>query len=382
MVEEPIRRVTTLVGDPAWLVTGYERVKALLADPRMGRSHPEPERAARYSESLMFGQATGSPETEVVEHTWMRKLLGPSFSPRRMAELRPRVQELADGLFDEMSRKTPPVDFHETVAFPLPVLVICELLGVPFEDRDDFRRWSDDAAHLTDGARARAGMDCLRAYMTGLLDQKRREPGPDVVSDLAAAQDELGGAFTDEHVATLAASLLWAGHETTVATIDRGMMLLLENPADKEALLRDPDIVVATVEEILRHWLPAGQEKEEGPPQGVPRWASADITVEDVTIPAGDLVVLAVQTGNMDEEVFHDPASFRPARQEIPHLTFGYGPHLCAGAPLARLELQVVFGTVFQRFPGLRLAVPAADLRLRDNLITVWGSLAELPVTW
>src|SRR5207302_1757304 len=129
MVEEPIRRVTTLVGDPAWLVTGYERVKALLADPRMGRSHPEPERAARYSESLMFGQATGSPETEVVEHTWMRKLLGPSFSPRRMAELRPRVQELADGLFDEMSRRTPPVDFHEVVAFPLPVLVICELLG-------------------------------------------------------------------------------------------------------------------------------------------------------------------------------------------------------------------------------------------------------------
>jgi pentalenolactone synthase len=380
MAGEPLRRVTTRAGDPAWLVTEYDTVKTLLADPRLGRSHPEPERAARYSESAIFGQAAGSPATEQAEHTWMRKLLSPSFSARRMAGLRPRVQEMADGLFDEMSQKTPPVDFHEAVSFPLPALVICELLGVPYEDREDFRRWSDDAGDMTDGPRSRSGLAQLREYMRKLVDRKRRHPAEDVVSDLAAAQGQSQGAFADEDLSALAAGLLFAGHETTVAAIDRGVLLLLQNPGQRKALERDPALVSRTVEEILRHPLPTRAPRPEGEPQGVPRWANADIQVGDVTVPAGDLVLLSVQQANLDDRVFHDPAAFDATREDNPHLTFGHGPRFCIGAPLARIELQVVFGTLFDRFPGLRLAVPAEELRPRSNLLT--GGLAEIPVTW
>jgi cytochrome P450 len=142
---ETVLQVTTLAGDTAWQVTGYANVKALLGDPRLGRSHPAPERAARYSAAAIFGQPMGSPETERSEHAHMRSLLTPSFSASRMANLRPRIQELVDGLLDVISRMTPPLDFHALVSLPLPVLVICELLGVPYTDREDFRRWSDDA---------------------------------------------------------------------------------------------------------------------------------------------------------------------------------------------------------------------------------------------
>jgi pentalenolactone synthase len=380
MADEALRRVTTRAGDPAWQVTGYDTVKALLADARLGRSHPEPERAARFSESVIFGQAADSPETEQAEHAWMRKLLSPSFSARRMARLGPRVQELADGLFDELDRKTPPADFHETVSFPLPALVICELLGVPYEDREHFRHWSDEAAHMTDASRSRAGVAQLRTYMGALVERKRRQPAQDVLSDLAAAQEQFQGAFTNEHVATLAAGLLFAGHETTVAAIDRGVLLLLDNPKQRGALQRDPALVAAAVEEVLRHSLPASTPRPEEQPDGVPRWASEDIEVDGVTIPAGDLVILHVQGANLDDRVFDDPASFDVTREENPHLTFGHGPHFCLGAPLARIELQTVFGTMFRRFPTLRLAAPVEQLRTRSDLLT--GGLVELPVTW
>lgn len=183
----PVRRVTTPAGDPAWLVTGYDNVKSLLSDPRLGRSHPEPERAARFSDAAIFGGPMGSPSSERSDHARMRGRLSRSFSARRMASLRPRVQELVDGLLDAMSRATPPVDFHEAVSFPLPALVICELLGVPYEDRESFRRWSDDAGDMTDAARSRAGLAHLQEYMRSLIERKRHQPAEDVISDLIAA---------------------------------------------------------------------------------------------------------------------------------------------------------------------------------------------------
>src|SRR5919199_6263133 len=152
---ERVRGVPPPAGDPAWLVTGYDDVKALLADPRLGRSHPEPERAARFARAAIFGGSMGgSPETERTHHAAMRQLLAPAFSARRMAALRPRVEELVDGLLDELARRAPPADFHAAVSFPLPALVICDLLGVPYADRAQFRGWSDDAAHTTDAERS------------------------------------------------------------------------------------------------------------------------------------------------------------------------------------------------------------------------------------
>jgi pentalenolactone synthase len=310
----------------------------------------------------------------------MRKLLTPAFSARRMAQLRPRVLELAEGLLDELATQKPPMDFHELVSFPLPVLVICELLGVPYQDRDDFRRWSEEVADMTDGERSRACLGRLREYMAVLLDRKRREPAEDVISDLARAQQQLQGMFQDDDVTSLAAGLLFAGHETTVAAIDRGVALLFSNPAQRDALAGDPGLVPAAVEEILRSPDPVPAQRHGHEGYGLPRWTKADIEIEGVTIPSGGLVLLSLGDANLDERVFAAPLSFDVSRAANPHLTFGHGPHFCIGAPLARVELQTLFGLLFQRFPSLRLAVPVESLRPRTGRLT--GGLTALPVEW
>jgi cytochrome P450 len=172
----PIRQVTTPAGDPAWLVSSYDDVKKLLNDPRLGRSHPDPDRAARYSDAAILGRPVGSPATEQADHARMRALLTRSFSARRMENIRPRVQELVDGLLDGLLRQAPPVDFHAAVSFPLPALVICQLLGVPYEDSHEFRRWSDDAADMTDAGRSRAGWAQLFGYMLRLAIANASSP--------------------------------------------------------------------------------------------------------------------------------------------------------------------------------------------------------------
>jgi pentalenolactone synthase len=380
-----VQQVTSPAGDPAWFVSEYETVKRLLTDPRLGRSHPDPQHASRYSEAVIFGQPMAASPNEQAEHAAMRKLLSPSFSARRLALLRPRVQALVDGLLDEMGRKSPPVDAHEAISFPLPALVICELLGVPVEDREDFRRWSDDAADMTDGARSRAGWKAQWQYMRALIERKRQQPSEDVLSDMitATAQhaQQAGDSATAaaDQIVPLAAGLLFAGHETTVAAIDKGIVLLLSNPTQREALQHDPALVPPLVEEILRLPLPVPVPGT-GRASGLPRYANADIVVGDVTIRAGDLVLLDLQGANLDPRHFPAPETFDVARADNAHMTFGHGPHYCIGAPLARIELQVLFGTLFQRFPTLRLAVPAEGLRPRTHLLT--GGLTALPVTW
>jgi pentalenolactone synthase len=379
MANTAIRRVTTPAGDPAWLVTGYDDVKALLSDPRLGRSHADPEHAARVSQSAIFGGPMGHPSTEAAEHARTRRLLAPAFSARRMARLRPRVTAIIADLLEAMANQTRPVDFHEAVSFPLPALVICELLGVPYADREDFRRWSDDAAHLTDAARSQAGLMQLWQYMRALVDRKQTEPGDDVISDLvaaAAADPEL----TADGIAMLSAGLLFAGHETTVTAIDRGLTLLLVHPDQADALRQDPTLIEPTVEEILRSWLPMRTSGANEQVAGLPRYANTDFTFGGVTIQTGELVMLGLRQANLNEQLFPEPDRFDVHRTRNPHLTFGHGPRFCVGAPLARIELQTLFPAVLDRFPTMRLAVPVELLRGRDELLT--GGLVELPVTW
>ncbi len=189
-------------------------------------------------------------------------------------------------------------------------------------------------------------------------------------------------AFTDDHVVGLAARLLFAGHKTAVAAIDKGVLLLLANPVAREGLQQDPMLLPRAVEEILR--LPSPVEPPRGTPAsglpGLPRYARADVEVDGVTIRAGDLVLLDLHSANLDDRVFPAPEAYDPTREQHPHLTFGHGPHYCIGAPLARIELQCLFGTLFRRFPTLRLAVPVEELRPRSHLLA--GGLVELPVTW
>lgn len=329
--------------------------------------------------SVIFGQPRQATPTEREDHAWMRRLLARSFSARRLAGLRPRVQDLVDRVLDDLARRRPPADFHECVSFPLPALVICELLGVPFADRDDFRRWSDEAADMSDQARSSAGLAALWQYIRQLVARKLDDPADDVLSDLLAVHREDAAAFPLDRVAELGTGLLFAGHETTVGAIDRGVVLLLTHPVQREALQRDRATVATAVEEILRSLFPDQQPQTERV-GGLPRWTNTELTVAGVTIPAGDLVLLSVRDANNEEQVFGTADEFDVSRPNNPHLTFGHGPHFCAGATLARMELQALFGTLFERFPTLRLAVPAEELNVRAVKLT--GGLDALPVTW
>lgn len=375
-----IRRVTTPAGDPAWQVSDYRLIRHLLTDDRLGHSLPDPATAPRYSDSVMFGRARQATPTEHADHTAMRRLLAPAFSARRLALLRPRVQHLVDTLLDPLPVGTG-LDLHEAVSFPLPALVICELLGVPFADRADFRRWSDEAADMTDPARSREGLASLRRYMAGLIERKAAEPAQDVLSDLVAAHRQNPDAFRPDRMVTLAAGLLFAGHETTVAAIDAGTVLLATHPERQEEARKAPDLVPNLVEEILRLDLsaPAGTTDATGTnATGLTRWASRDLDIDGTTVRAGELVLLDLKGANQDPAVFPEPRDFRPDRDDGPHLTFGHGAHYCVGAPLARLELRALFGTLLRRYARIELAVPVEELEPRGELLT--GGLHALPV--
>jgi cytochrome P450 len=367
--QRPITRVRTPAGDEAWLVTRHAELKQLLGNPRLGRSHPDPANAPRYSDSILNGGPVGKHETEQADHARMRRLLTPFFSARRIERLRPRVEALVDELLDALAAETPPADLHRALSVPLPVLVICEVLGVPYEDRDHFREWTEGMADPHDPAKANAAMASLIGYMRDLAVRKREEPGEDVISGLCAAED---GRLTDDEVAFLAAVLLFAGHTTTVTRIDTGTLLLLTNPGERQALLRDLELVEPAVEEILRASTTGDFN--------LLRYARADVDAAGATIRAGEAVLLMIEAANKDERVFSEPARFDITRRPNLHLGFSHGPHFCIGALLARVELRAVFARLFARFPTLRLAVPLDQLRVQTHLIV--SGFAELPVTW
>jgi pentalenolactone synthase len=369
----PISPVRTPAGDVAWLVAGHAEAKALFGDRRLGRTHPNPERAAKVSGAALLSGPTGDDHaSEQERHTRMRRLLTPAFSARRMRALREHVTELVDDLLTRLAEREKPADLHETLSFPLPALVICELLGVPYADRRQFRVWADQMGLLHDRETAENGRQELADYIRGLAAEKRGNPGEDLLSDLVAAQAEEG--FDDDYIAGLGAVLLFAGHETTVARIDFGTILLLKHRAAYEALRRDSSVVGKAVEEILRIAAPGGSSG------GLPRYAQEDIEIAGVRIRAGDAVLLATTSANRDPEAFENPDSFDITRDATGHLTFGHGPYFCIGASLARVELEAVFSALPRRFPALELAVPVEQLSLREDVLT--GGLKELPVTW
>lgn len=362
-----IHRIRTRVGDDAWLVTGYDEVRRLLADDRLGRSHPGPDNAARSGESALFGGPLGNYDTEKADHSRMRSLLQPHFTPGRMRAFRGRVETLAAQLLDDLAEQGMPADLNAALALPLPILVICELLGVPYEERTQFRTWTQAAADVRDRARSEQGLGNLFTYGQELVARKRHEPGDDVISRLCAT-DGVG----DDEIAMLSMALLFAGHETTVVQIGQGALLLLTGPDQWQLLLGDPGLIPGAVEEILRAPGKGGGD--------IPRYARTDIEIGGVTVRTGDLVMLDNGAANHDGAVFTEPDRFDVTRRETSHLTFGHGLRYCTGAPLARMELQVVFGRLISRFPRMRLAVPVEELRVRGDVLT--GGLVQLPVTW
>ena len=376
--EAPVTAVTTPAGDPAWLVTTYDEVRELLADKRFGRSHPDPDNAARITTAAVQDGPNGEYATEEERHTRMRRLLTPAFSAKRMRMLSGHVQELVDGYVEAMlaEHATAPggvVDLHTALAFPLPVAVICKLLGVPEDDRAYFRELSDRMATASADGDAHRAREEFARYMAGLAEAKRGSGlGEDVISDIVRAQAD-DERFDYEEMIRLCVGLLFAGHETTVNRIGLGTLFLLTQPERWDALAADPDgRLDPTIEEIMRLGAPGDL--------GILRYARTDVEVGGVTINRGDAVILSLNSANRDADAFDDPEAFDPERAERGHVGFGHGAHFCIGASLARTELRVVFGTLARRFPRLRLAAELDDLEVKVDHIT--GGVSRLPVTW
>ncbi|QLH19419.1 cytochrome P450 [Streptomyces sp. Rer75] len=363
----PVCRVHTPAGDEAWLVTRHAEVKKLLHDERLGRSHPSPETAPRYvKNSLLDLLVADDPQVAREVHARTRALFTPNFSAKRIRALRPRIEELASDLVEELAAQERPVDLHAYFSSPFSLRILCELIGVPDEDRERCAALLAGMGQIDTGQSVVTGPKALFGLLAGVSARKRAEPGDDVISRMCEA------GIPDDHAGSLAAVLLFAGLESVATHIDLGVVLLSAHPEQRGAVLRDPALLTGTVEEVLRSAKRAGAT--------LPRYASEDIEIAGVTIHAGELVLLDFALANFDEQAFSEPELFDVTRSPNPHLTFGHGIWHCVGAPLARVELSTAFTTLFSRLPGLRPAVPLDELRTRGGELV--GGLAELPVTW
>jgi cytochrome P450 len=303
------------------------------------------------------------------EHTRYRRLLTGQFTVRRMNALVPDIERIVAEHLDAMARAAHPVDLVQAYALPIPSMVICELLGVPYADRGQFQRWTAILLALdTDWETVRSTADELRAYMLDLVRAKRRLPADDLLGGLIHG----GGELTDDELANMGNLLLIAGHETTANMLALGTLTLLRNP-DQLALLRaDPALFDEAVEELLRY---ASIIQF-----GLLRTATEDVEIGGRWIRAGEPVVVAAAVANRDPARFADGDRLDVTKKYSPHLAFGHGVHQCLGQQLARVELKVGLRALLERFPTLRLAVPVEQLRMRDDM-AIYG-VHELPVTW
>ncbi|MEU6262038.1 cytochrome P450 [Saccharopolyspora shandongensis] len=358
--QEPLTRIQLPYGETAWLATRYEDSKIVLGDPRFSRAasldHDEPRLRPNNPQGGLLSM-------DPPDHTRLRKLVAKAFTARRVEQLRPRTQEIADGLVDRMIEQGGPVDLVEEFALPLPITVICELLGVPYADRGDFRVWSDAFLSTTKLTPEQVTdyIDRMFGYIAGLIAQRREEPADDLLSALIAARDEQDKLSEDELV-RLATGILVAGHETTATQIPNFVYVLLTHPEQLAELRVDLDVVPQAVEELMRY-VPLGVGA------GFPRYATEDVELGGVLVRAGEPVMVSSSAANRDEAVFKDPEQLDLTRREATHLGFGHGPHHCLGAQLARLELQVALRTLLTRLPGLRFATSAEDVEWKSGML-------------
>jgi pentalenolactone synthase len=372
--EGPITRVRT-AGEDAWLVTRYDEVRKLLADRRLRLSNPNPQPSAKSAaRNFMVALMAGDDhETEPSRHAQMRSLLVPRFSTRRMRLMKTRIEHHVDDLLDELAASTPPVDLHRALSFPLPTMVVCDLLGVPLADRERFGQWARGTFDQSDNEHSANTFQKVVDYTTELVARKRVEPGDDLLSELIAEKD---GALSDAYIAQLGNAVLLFGYETTITRIDLGVLLMLRNPAQRAQLAKNPELAPAAVEEILR--LGVGGK---GSNAIIPRYAHGDITVGKTVIRAGDAVMLAIGAANYDDRAFPDGGVLDLGRHKPKsHMAFGHGARRCIGRTLARIEMTAVFERLFRKLPDLRLAVPEESLRWQEHRIT--GGFDEIPVTF
>ncbi|MGM1064608.1 cytochrome P450 [Saccharothrix sp. Mg75] len=361
-------------GHEGWLITGYDEVRQVLADTRFSSRQDIGVLHMPYETPGMPAPTEPSPQVpglfiamDPPDHTRLRRMLTGAFTVRRMKALEERVVELAERQLDEVARLTPPVDLVREFALPLPSLVICELLGVPYEDRESFQansaKFMEREVALEDKM---AAYGALNSYLAGLVTRKRAEPDDDLLSDLAR-HDEL----TVEELTGVAFLLLLAGHETTANMLGLGTFALLEHPEQLAALRAEPDLLPGAVEELMRYLSVADIFF---------RYATEDLEVGGETIREGSTVIVSLLAANRDPRRFEDPDTLDVRRGARGHLAFGHGVHQCLGQQLARIEMRAGFEALLRRFPTLGLAVPAGEVRVRSDM-NIYG-VHELPVTW
>ncbi|NUW46964.1 cytochrome P450 [Nonomuraea rhodomycinica] len=373
----PVAHVTLPSGDRARLLTRYEDVKQVLADPRFTRLLNAPD-AARLSDTE-DGGLFGSEMAAIIpdsgeEHQRWRRLVGRWFTAKRMSALRPAMARIAEDLIDEMVERGAPGDLKASLGFPLPVYVICDMLGVPAADRERFSYWSDTLLNLT-----RYGKEEVEAaqaeffqYMSDHLAARRAAPGEDLLSELIAAGGPEEGGLSDIQILVTGMALLVAGHETTANMIGKMVSMLLADRSRWERLLADPALVRTAVEESLRMDANSGF--------GLPRYLKEETEVAGTSLPRGTTVICSMAAANRDEGAFEAADRMDLSRSPNPHLAFGAGAHSCLGQALARTELQVVLEVLLRRLPGLELAVPVEELRRVEGLAV--GGLQTVPVRW
>jgi cytochrome P450 len=365
--EAPVRPVVLPRGLKVWLVTRYADVRAALADPRLRKDSrriddlfdthsANPEPAFRGGDALIGHMLNSDPP----DHERLRRLVNKAFTARRIEQLRPRIEEITDGLLADIG-PVADVDLLDVFAFPLPITVICELLGVPTKDRDDFRRWSN--ALISGGiptSEIQAAGVAMAGYLSDLIVAKRTEPGADMMSALVQAHDADDRLAHDELVA-MAFLLLVAGHETTVNLIANGVLALIANPDQLAALRADRGLVPGAIEEFLRFESPVKNATF--------RYTTEPTELGGVMVPAHELVVLSLGSANRDPDRYPDPDQLDIERDVSGHMAFGHGIHYCLGAPLARLEAEIAFNRLLDTYDRIELAVPMAELRWRPGML-------------
>jgi cytochrome P450 len=378
---DPLQRIRIL-GRDAWLVTDYDDAESILKDNRISKDlsaspvvaskpHPDTDQAffsniASWRRDLLT--------TDPPDHTRLRTLVTKAFTPTMIEALRPRIQQIADGLLDA-AQPQESMDLIADFAFPLPITVISEMLGVPLADRDRFRAWTQVITVVPDTPEQQqasaAAQEEFVQYIRKLIAEKRAMPAGDLISSLIRAEEN-GDSLNEKELISMIWLLIVAGHETTVNLIGNGTLELLKHPDQMRLLRDDPSLIPTAVEELLRFTSPVDLSTG--------RWAHEDIPIRDRVIHKGEAVFIALGATNMDPQAFPSPERLDVARKENKHLAFGKGIHYCLGAPLARLEGQIAFATLLRRLPGLRLAVDPDQLIWKPSVIL--RGLTSLLVTF
>ncbi len=375
--QAPISKVRLGGGGEAWWVSRHPEGRAVLADHRFSSDRRKENFPLPNGDATVRERFRAQPPSLIgmdgAEHTAARRALISEFTVKRLATLRPRIQEIVDHFIDEMlATEGHPVDLVRALSLPVPSMVICEMLGVPYADHDFFQERTAALVRRTaDPAIRQRGFEELRAYLGELIDHKIAEPGDDLFSRQIARQ-QAEGTYEHANMVSLAFLLLLAGHETTANMISLGVVGLLNHPDQLATLKADPDKTPLAVEEMLRYFTIVETATS--------RVATEDVEIGGVTIKAGEGIVVSGLAADWDPGVFENPDQLDIERGARNHVAFGFGPHQCLGQNLARVELQIVFDTLFRRIPTLRLAVPVDDVPFKTDA-GIYGAW-ELPVTW